>query len=139
RRWLSREVFAKQAAYWRETLAGSPALLELPTDRKRPSEQKFDGADAPLELDKGLTAGLKAVSQRYGMTLFMAVLAGWSLVLSRLSGQHDVVIGTPAANRTRAEIEGLIGFFVNTLALRLDLSGDPTVEGLLLRARTAAL
>ena len=83
-----------------------------------------------LELDEALTQGLKDLSQRHGLTLFMTVLAGWALVLSRLSNQEDVVIGTPSANRGRLEIEGLIGFFVNTLALRVDLSGAPTVKDL---------
>ncbi|HEV7370001.1 non-ribosomal peptide synthetase, partial [Arenibaculum sp.] len=93
----------------------------------------------PLELDEALTSALKAFGLRHGATAFMTVLAGWALVLSKLSGQKDVVIGTPTANRTRSEVEGLIGFFVNTLALRLDLSGSPTVEELLGRVRAAAL
>ena len=80
-------------------------------------------------LDEELTAGLKELSRRHGTTLFMTLLAGWAVLLARLSGQQEVVIGTPVANRGRAEIEGLIGFFVNTLALRLDLSGSPSVSG----------
>ena len=79
-----------------------------------------------LVLDEELTGGLKALSRRHGATLFMTLLAGWAALLARLSGQEDVVIGTPVANRGRAEIEGLIGFFVNTLALRVDLCGSPT-------------
>ena len=97
------------------------------------------GARLGVELDEALTAGLKALSRRHGTTLFMTVLAGWAAVLSRLSGQDDVVIGTPAANRGRREIEGLIGFFVNTLALRVDLSGAPTVAELLGRVRERTL
>ena len=85
------------------------------------------------------TAGLKALSQRHGTTLFMTLLAGWAALLARLSGQDDVVIGTPVANRGRAEVEPLIGFFVNSLALRLDLSGNPTVSGLLQRTKARAL
>jgi amino acid adenylation domain-containing protein len=139
RTWLSGEVLERQAAYWREALAGAPVLLELPADRKRPARQDFAGGMVELELDAGLTAALKALSRRYGLTLFMTLLSGWALVLSRLSGQRDVVVGAPIANRTRPEVEGLIGFFVNTLALRVELSGAPTVEALLARVKAAAL
>src|SRR4029077_15358698 len=102
-------------------------------------QQDFAGGTVGLELDEALTEGLKDLSQRHGLTLFMTVLAAWALVLSRLSNQEDVVIGTPSANRGRLEIEGLIGFFVNTLALRIDLSGAPTVEQVLERVKTVAL
>ena len=129
RQWLSGEVLGEQSAYWQGKLSDAPAVIELPTDRRRPAEQDFRGGDVRLELDEALTAGLNALSRRHGLTLFMTVLAGWALVLSRLSNQEDVVIGAPSANRDRLEIEGLIGFFVNTLALRVDLSGAPTVEG----------
>ncbi|WP_051319008.1 non-ribosomal peptide synthetase [Chitinimonas koreensis] len=139
RQWLSGTVLAKQSAYWRETLAGAPALLTLPTDRPRPPEQDYRGGTVKLRFDAGLTAGLKALSLAQGSTLFMTLLAGWAVVLARLSGQSDLVIGTPTANRRRAELEGLIGFFVNTLALRLDLAGDPSVAELLARVRAAAL
>ncbi|HEU0076111.1 MAG TPA: amino acid adenylation domain-containing protein, partial [Longimicrobiaceae bacterium] len=97
------------------------------------------GAAVRLELEEELTAGLKALSRRQGTTLFMTLLAGWAVVLSRLSGQDDVVIGTPTANRGRREIEGLIGFFINTLALRVELSGTPTVGELLGRVKKRAL
>ncbi|MFJ4920290.1 amino acid adenylation domain-containing protein [Streptomyces sp. NPDC088725] len=139
RQWLADGVPAEQSAYWKEALAGTPALLELPADRPRPAEQDYRGGQLPIVLDAKLTDALKAFSRRNGSTLFMTVLAGWALVLSRLSGQADVVIGTPAANRRRAELEGLIGFFVNTLALRIDLSGTPTVGELLKRVRKVAL
>ena len=139
RQWLADTSLAKQGAYWRDTLAGAPALLELPSDRPRPAEQDYRGGLVPIALDPALTAGLKALSLRHGCTLFMTLLAGWAVVLSRLSGQPEVVIGTPTANRRRSELEGLIGFFVNTLALRLDLGGAPTLEQLLARTRTAAL
>ena len=138
KRWLSK-VSPQQSAYWRKKLADAPKILELPTDRKRPLQQDFSGAAVPVELDENLTTGLRALSQCYSTTLFMTVLTGWAIVLSRLSGQKDVVIGTVTASRTRAEIEGLIGFFVNTLALRIDLSGAPTVAEQLHRVRTAAL
>ncbi|HEX6746468.1 MAG TPA: amino acid adenylation domain-containing protein [Longimicrobium sp.] len=139
RRWVSGEVLQRQANFWKETLSGAPELLELPTDRARPARQDHAGASAEVELDEELTAGLKSLSRRHGTTLFMTVLAGWAAVLARLSGQEDVVVGTPSANRGRAEIEGLIGFFINTLALRVDLSGSPTVEELLGRVKGRAL
>ena len=113
----------------RETLAGAPELLELPTDHPRPARQDFAGASLKVELDEALTAALKTLSQRHGATLFMTLLAGWAAVLARLSGQDDVVIGTPSANRGHAEVEELIGFFVNTLPLRVDLSGAPSGGG----------
>jgi amino acid adenylation domain-containing protein len=139
RRWVDGDVLRRQAEYWKETLPGAPELLELPTDHARPARQDFAGATAGLVLDEELTAGLKALSERHGTTLFMTVLAGWATVLSRLSGQADVVVGTPSANRGRREIEGLIGFFVNTLALRVELSGAPTVAEVLARVKARAL
>ncbi|MFN4933416.1 non-ribosomal peptide synthetase, partial [Bradyrhizobium sp.] len=135
RRWLSGEGLARQGAYWKEALAGAPELLELPWDRPRPPEQNYAGAMVPVRLDAWLTGALKALSQRRGTTLYMTLLAGWAALLSRLSGQEDVVIGSPVANRGRAEIEGLIGFFVNTLALRVDVSGSPSVGELLARVK----
>ena len=139
RRWLAGEVLEAQSEYWRHALADAPAVLELPTDRPRPAQQDYAGAFVALELDEGLTAGLKALSRRHGTTLFMTLLAGWGALLSRLSGQEDVVIGAPAANRGRGEVEPLIGFFVNSLALRLDLSGGPAVGELLQRVRAKVL
>jgi amino acid adenylation domain-containing protein len=139
RAWVEGEVLREQAEYWKQALTGAPELLELPTDRPRPIHQDHAGAAVALRLDAELTAGLKALSQRHGTTLFMTLLAGWSVVLSRLSGQQEVVVGTPAAGRGRAEIEGLIGFFVNTLALRIDLTGTPTVAELLERVKERAL
>ena len=139
RRWVEDEVLEAQAAYWTRTLSGAPALLELPTDHPRPPRQDHAGARLPLELDEALTAGLKELSRRHGATLFMALLAGWAAVLGRLSGQPEVVVGTATANRVRAEIEGLIGFFVNTLALRIDLSRRPTVAQALGRVKARAL
>ena len=139
RAWLSGERLQRQIGYWREALAGAPVLLELPTDRPRPAQQDYSGARVALVLDAELTRSLKQLSQRHGATLFMTVLAAWAAVLSRLSGQEEVVIGTPVANRGRAETEGLIGFFVNTLALRIKLGESPSVGELLARVRTASL
>ena len=98
-------------------------------------QQDYAGAFVNFTLDEQLTAGLKGLSRRHGTTLYMTLLAGWGALLSRLSGQQDIVTGTPVANRRRIEIEGLIGFFVNTLALRLDLTGSPTVGHLLERVK----
>ncbi|MER8563925.1 condensation domain-containing protein, partial [Mesorhizobium sp. M1204] len=139
RQWLSGERLQAQAQYWRGSLSGAPARLALPTDRPRPAEQSFAGASVPVVIDADLTRGLKRLSRQHGTTLFMTVLAAWAAVLSRLSGQDDVVIGVPSANRGRREIEELIGFFVNTLALRVDLSGAPSVAQLLERTRRTAL
>ena len=139
RRWVEGEVLRAQADYWTRTLSGAPELLELPADRPRPAQMDHAGALLALELDEALTAGLKALSRRHGTTLFMTLLAGWAVVLSRLSSQAEVVVGSPMAGRGRREVEGLIGFFVNTLALRVDLSGAPTVAELLARVRERVL
>ncbi|WP_448645463.1 amino acid adenylation domain-containing protein [Pseudomonas mediterranea] len=138
RRWLTGEVLETQERYWQQTLADAPALLTLPTDRPRPAQQDHAGAAVGVVLDETLTQGLKALSQRHGATLFMTIMAAWATVLSRLSGQDDVVIGTPVANRMHAEVEGLIGLFVNTLALRVDVADELTVQALLqqVKART---
>ena len=98
-------------------------MLELPTDRPRPAAQTFRGSYQSFTLSKALTEGLKALSQREGVTLFMTLLAAFVTLLFRYTRQEDILVGTPIANRTRAEVEDLIGFFVNTLVLRSDLSG----------------
>jgi syringomycin synthetase protein SyrE len=134
-RWMSAEVMERQAEYWKSVLVGAPALLELPTDRARPAVQDYAGGSVVIELGERLTNDLKALSRRHGTTLYMTLLAGWAALLGRLSGQEEVVIGTPVANRRRVEIEGLIGFFVNTLALRIDLSGGPRIGKLLERVK----
>src|SRR5471032_2178577 len=139
RRWLSGDILQQQTAYWQQALTGAPALLLLPTDRPRPAQQDYAGASVDIRLDERLTAGLKALSQRHGTTLYMTMMAAWSLLLSRLAGQTDVVIGSPVADRTRAEIEGLIGLFVNTLAIRIDTSAEPTVQALLAQVRDRTL
>ncbi|HEY7769566.1 condensation domain-containing protein, partial [Longimicrobium sp.] len=139
RRWVDADVLREQADYWTRTLAGAPELLELPTDRPRPAQVDHGGAVLGVELDAALTAGIKALARRHGTTPYMTLVAAWAVVLSRLSGQDDVVIGTPTAGRGRRETEGLIGCFVNTLALRLELSGAPTVAELLGRVKERAL
>ena len=139
RRWLAGERLKSHADYWRTALADAPELLALPTDRPRPAKQSFAGAQMPVHLHAPLTAGLKDLSQQHGATLFMTVLAAWAAVLARLSGQQDIVIGTPTANRVHHEIESLIGFFVNTLALRMDVSNEPSGIELLSRVRQTVL
>jgi amino acid adenylation domain-containing protein len=139
RRWVDGERLQRQAEYWRAALAGVPEALELPTDRPRPARWDARGGAVAVALDAELTAALRALSRRHGTTLFMTLLAGWAAVLGRLSGQADLVIGTPTANRGQREIEGLIGFFVNTLALRADLTGTPTVAELLARVKARVL
>jgi amino acid adenylation domain-containing protein len=139
RQWLQGDVLQQQIDFWREHLSGAPALLELPTDRPRPAAMSYGGDSVSIHLSPELTQGLHALSQRHGATLFMTLLAGWSALLSRLSGQDDVVIGSPVANRQRAEIEPLIGFFVNTLALRVKLADDPSVAELLAQIKATTL
>src|SRR5262249_26634908 len=125
RRWLAGEVLQRQAEDWKATFAGAPVLLTLPIGPPRPAQPGYSGATVGVRLDAKLTRALKELSLRHGTTLHMTLLAGFAAVLARLSGQDEVVIGSPAANRSRSEIEGLIGFFVNTLALRIDVTGSP--------------
>ncbi|WP_203228910.1 condensation domain-containing protein, partial [Lautropia dentalis] len=139
RQWLSGERLEQQVAFWKEELSGAPSLLELPTDRPRPQVQSFAGSVIPFELGEGLTQGLNALARRHGATLFMVLQAGFAVLLGRLSGQDNVVVGTPVANRKRSELEGLIGFFVNTLALRTRLDGQATVSELLAQVRDRTL
>ncbi|MBN5270180.1 amino acid adenylation domain-containing protein [Serratia ureilytica] len=139
RRYLTPERLAAQAQYWRETLSDAPALLTLPTDRPRPTVQSFSGAEVPIAIDAELTQALRQFSRQHGGTLFMTVLAAWSLVLARMAGQQELVIGTPEANRSRLETESLVGFFVSTLALRIDLRDDPDLPMLLERIRHTVL
>ncbi|KAG0196037.1 hypothetical protein BGX28_000213, partial [Mortierella sp. GBA30] len=139
RKWFSEDRLKIQAEYWRTTLAGVPVLIDLPTDHPRPPQQSYAGSRVPIAFDAELTAGLKRLSQDHGVTLFMTILTAWSVVLSRLSGQDDIVIGTPSANRGYHEVEPLIGLFVNTLALRVDLSGKLTTRDLLERVRRCTL
>ncbi|KMW72304.1 hypothetical protein TI10_15140 [Photorhabdus luminescens subsp. luminescens] len=136
---FSGEGVQAQCDYWRRTLADAPVLLELPIDRPRPSQQSFTGGRVAVHIDAPLVQALKRLGQQHGTTLFMTLLSAWAALLSRLSGQDDVVIGIPSANRNRREIEPLLGFFVNTLALRIDLSGMPDMVTLLRRVRQTTL
>ncbi|ACB75251.1 non-ribosomal peptide synthetase [Opitutus terrae] len=139
RGWLRGAVLATQLDYWKQQLAGAPPVLKLPTDRPRPAVQSFRGGSHAFRLDGEITAQLQALSRRAGTTLFMTLEAAFAVLLSRYSDQPDIVVGTPIANRHRAEIEPLIGFFVNTLVLRNDLTGEPSFLELLGRVRRAAL
>jgi hypothetical protein len=133
------EVLEKQLAYWREQLKGAPGVLELPTDRPRPPVQTYRGERQSFLLSRELSEGLKQLSRREGVSLFMTLLTAFQVLLYRYTGQKDIVVGCPIANRTRPEIEGLIGFFVNTLVLRGDLSGEPSFRELLGRVKEVAL
>jgi amino acid adenylation domain-containing protein len=139
RHWLTGEVKETQFNYWKQQLLGAPALLELPTDRPRRAIQTFRGAHQYAALPLELSQALAELSKRAGVTLFMTLYAAFVTLLYRYTGSSDIVVGTPVANRNRQEIEWLIGFFVNTLALRTDLSGNPSFEQLLGRVREVAL
>ncbi|MFJ3794144.1 amino acid adenylation domain-containing protein [Kitasatospora sp. NPDC090091] len=128
-----------QLAHWRERLAGPLPVLELPTDRPRPAIPSLAGAVHEFELPAELTERLRTLGARHGATLFMVLLAGYQALLGRLSGAEDVLVGTPVAGRGQQELDGLVGCFVNSLALRGDLSGDPAFAELLERTRDRAL
>ncbi|PHM36580.1 non-ribosomal peptide synthetase [Xenorhabdus innexi] len=130
---------AKQRDFWNEQLRNAPPLLTLPTDRVRPAVQSYTGGKVSFHLESTLLASLKELGKRHNSTLFMTMLTAWSIVLSRLSGQDDIIIGTPVANRPHHELEGLIGFFVNTLALRVTFSNDMSVADLLTQIRQRSL
>ncbi|HEX8275451.1 MAG TPA: amino acid adenylation domain-containing protein, partial [Longimicrobiaceae bacterium] len=138
RAWLHGEALEAQLAYWRGRLAGAPAL-ELPTDHPRPAVQGFAGARHSLTLGADETEGLRRLARREGATLFMVLMGGLQVLLGRYAESEDVVVGSPIAGRTRRETEGLIGLFVNTLALRTDLSGDPAFREVVGRVREGAL
>jgi len=137
--WLQGKVLQTQLDYWKEKLRGSPPFLQLPTDHPRPPFQTYSGPTVSWVLSAELTEGLRTLSRREGVTLFVTLLAAFQVLLLRYTGQEDIIVGTPIANRTRAEIEGLIGVFMNTLVMRSDLSGNPSFRELLRRAQETAL
>lgn len=139
RSWLQGERSQAQVEFWRRRLQGLPALLQLPTDRPRPARQSFAGARLALVLPPRLAASVRQLARRHGATLYVALLAGWSALLARLSGQDDIVVGAPVANRQRTVDEGLIGCFVNTLVLRHHYEGSKTVAQWLEQVRLATL
>ena len=138
REWLQGDVLEKQFAYWRQQLGGSLPILELPTDRPRPALQTYKGSSFSFPLSPALSQSLQALSRAEAVTLFMTLLAAFKIFLYRYTGQADLIVGTPIANRHRHELERLIGFFVNTLAMRTDLSGNPTFTELLKLVRETA-
>jgi Condensation domain len=139
REWLQGDALEAQLSYWRERLAGAPASLELPTDRPHAGRRTNEGATHSFVVPRRVTSKLAELARAEGATPFMVLLAAFAALLSRYTGQEDVVVGTVVAGRQRAELEGLIGFFVNTLVLRADLSGGPTFRELLERAREVTL
>jgi len=139
REWLTGEVLEKQLGYWRQQLAGAPETLVLPTDKPRPELQAFVGANQSLIVPAEVSEALKVLSRREGVTLFMTLLAAWQTFLYCYTGLDQIVVGTPATNRSCAETEKLIGLFVNTLVLRGDLSGNPSFRQLLRRVREMCL
>jgi hypothetical protein len=139
RQWLQGEALASLVAYWRRQLAGAPSFLRLPTDRPRPQDQTFRGAMTAFELPLPLQETLVRLGKSQGATLFMVLFAAYAVLLYRYTGQEDLVVGAPIANRNRAEFEGLIGFFVNTLVLRVRLSGELPFRELLARVGEVTL
>ena len=138
RQWLQGEILDSQMAYWKKQLAGA-SVLELPTDHPRPSVQTFRGSKQFLFVPEVLTERLKAISRSEGTTLFMILLAAFQTLLHRYTGEDDIIVGSPVAGRNRTDVEGLIGFFVNTLILRTDFWGDPDFREVLRRVRKVAL
>lgn len=139
RDWVNSQEAQVQLSYWQQTLAGSPALLELPYDRPRPSEQTYNGDQIRWELPLELCESLRELSRQSGVTLFMTMLAAFQVLLYRYTGQVDLCVGTAVANRRMPDVESLIGMIVNNLVLRSDLSGHPTFRELLQRIRKTTL
>lgn len=138
REWLQGEILEQQLAYWRQQLEGI-SMLNLPSDRPRPAIPSYRGKRYGLQISKAVSQELDALSQGEGVTLFMTLLAAFQILLYRYTQQEDITVGSPIANRNRSEIEPLIGFFVNSLVLRTDLSGNPTFREVLARVKTVAL
>ncbi|HVH13027.1 MAG TPA: condensation domain-containing protein, partial [Longimicrobium sp.] len=139
RGWLTGDELERQLAYWRGVLGGAPATLDLPYDRPRPAVQDLRGDTHGFALTPDAARAARELARASGATVFMVMVAAFSAVLRRWSGQDDLVIGTPIINRPRRELEPLIGFFSNTLPLRADLSGDPSFRALLGRVRETTL
>ncbi|WP_338865498.1 amino acid adenylation domain-containing protein [Myxococcus stipitatus] len=138
REWLKGEVLEKQLAWWKRELAGAPRVLELPTDRARPAARTYRGALKRVELPAGLEGRLRERSRKEGVTLFMTLLAGFQALLARYSGQDDIVVGTPISGRNWRQVEGLVGFFANTLVMRTE-TGGANFQELLKRVRRGCL
>ena len=139
RQWLQGEVLQRQLDYWKGKLANAPSGLELPTDRPRPALPSFRGAQVAFSFPGELILALQDLARKEGATLYMVLLAALQVLLSRWSGQRDILVGSPIAGRTHRQTEGLIGFFLNTLVMRTRWDGDPTFRELLALVREVAL
>lgn len=139
REWLQGDVLDQELNYWRTQLEGAPPALEVPTDRPRPALVSYRGGRVEFRVSREITERLRELSEREGATLFMTLLAAFNTLLHCYSRQTDIIIGTPIAGRNRSEIEPLIGFFVNSLVLRTDLSGAPSFRELVARVKEVAL
>ncbi len=139
REYLQGSVLEQELGYWRKQLEGAPSVLELPTDRPRPPVQTFRGSVQSIVLSEELTRGVREMSQREGMTLFMGLMGGFQALMMRYSGQEEIVVGTPIAGRSRVETEELIGFFVNTLVMRTEVRGRESVGELMRRVKEVAI
>ncbi|MFL5351286.1 amino acid adenylation domain-containing protein, partial [Archangium sp.] len=138
-KWLQGEVLDSQLRYWKQQLSGAPAHLELPTDKPRPAVQSFRGDTLPVAIPRELSESIKTLSKRLGVTPFMTLLAGLQVVLHRYTGQDDISVGTSIAGRRGTELEGLVGFLINTLVLRSRLSSKASFRELLLQVRDTTL
>jgi amino acid adenylation domain-containing protein len=139
RQWLTGDLLDEQRRYWLQRLGGTLPVLDLPTDRPRPAVRAFDGVARTSMVDPRVLEGLRELSRRDGVTLFVTLLTAFKTLLLRYTGQHDVIVGAPVAGRVRREIESLVGFFVNTLVLRTDLGGDPTFREAMHRVRDTVI
>jgi len=139
RAWMSGEVLNQHLKFWKDTLAGAPMLLELPTDHARPAAQSFEGARQFLRCPDGMLENFKTLCRKEGATMFMTMLAAFGTLLWRWSGQEDMLIGTPVSGRSRTELEPLIGYFSNSVVLRMSMGGDPTFRELLKQTKEVAL
>ncbi|HEX3693490.1 MAG TPA: amino acid adenylation domain-containing protein [Solirubrobacteraceae bacterium] len=139
RGWLEGSAASGQLEYWKGNLAGAPSRLDLPTDFSRPPVRSYVGSNMSMMLDMAAREGLRTTAQRGDATLFVSLLSLFATLLARYSGQQDVVIGTPFAGRNRTELESMVGYFINPLALRVDLSGDPSFLELIERVRRTTL
>src|SRR5207248_1593971 len=138
REWLQGSALEEQLEFWRDRLAGLQTL-ELPTDKLRPAVPTFSGGREPITISPHVNRSLQSLCEQVSVTPFMALLTAFQVLLQRYTGQDDIAVGCPVANRNRPELEKLIGFFVNTLVMRTDLSGNPTFRDVLERVREVAL
>jgi non-ribosomal peptide synthetase component F len=136
---LQGELLASKLDFWRAQLAGAPTVLQLPTDHRRPESQTFEGASRMIVLDQELADAVRDAGRAMGVTPYMVLLAAFGTLLYRRSGQDDILVGGPMANRDRAEFEDVIGFFANTIVVRVRLGGNPTFAALLERVRESVL